>query len=152
MSTALVIAADLLVAVLLVATIASSVRLSRRISGMKSDEAAMRSTIAELVSATETAERAVGGLRSSLSECDRNLVEKLGTAERYNKDLDRAVAAGESVLGRIEGIVEAMRRGVASPSGRAEPAAGPGSDALKTVIASAQAVAERSARWGRNAA
>ncbi len=152
MSTAVVIAADLLVAVLLVATIASSVRLSRRISGMKADEAAMRSTIADLVSATETAERAVGGLRSSLSECDRSLVERIGVAERYNKDLDRAVAAGESVLGRIEGVVDAMRRGIGSHPGKADAPVPAGSDALRTVIANAQAVAERSARWGGSAA
>ena len=55
MSTALVIVADVLVAILLVATIMSSVRLSRRIAGMKADEPAMRATIAELVAATENA-------------------------------------------------------------------------------------------------
>ena len=75
-------AADILVAILLVATIASSVRLSRRISRLKADEAALRTTIGDLVVASATAERAIAGLRATLDECDRTLAERLGTAER----------------------------------------------------------------------
>jgi uncharacterized membrane protein len=55
MSGGLAIAVDLLVAVLLVATIVSSVRLSQRMSRMRADESAMRTTIADLVLATDTA-------------------------------------------------------------------------------------------------
>lgn len=80
-------AADVLVAVLLVATIASSVKLSGRINRLKADEAALRSTIGDLVVASATAERAIAGLRATLDECDRTLTERLAGAERTSTDL-----------------------------------------------------------------
>ncbi len=110
MSAAITILADLLVAVLLVATIASSVRLSRRITRLQSDESAMRRTIGELMLATETAERAIAGLRTTLGDCDRTLADRLRTAERYAADLATQVEAGESMMGRIGQIVESSRR------------------------------------------
>ncbi|MFC6047774.1 glutamyl-tRNA reductase, partial [Methylobacterium hispanicum] len=59
MSTLVTLLADGLVAVLLVATIVSSLRLSRRIAQMKADEAAFRRTIGDLMAASATAERAI---------------------------------------------------------------------------------------------
>lgn len=82
MSLLVTLVADVLVAVLLVATIVSSVRLSRRIAKLKADETALRQTIGDLVTASATAERAIIGLRATLDECDRTLAERLGTAER----------------------------------------------------------------------
>ena len=108
-------AADVLVAVLLVATIASSVKLSRRINRLKADEAALRSTIGDLVVASATAERAIAGLRATLDECDRTLAERLGTAERTTADLTAHVQAGESVITRIAAIVGQARAAAAPP-------------------------------------
>ncbi|HEX8417464.1 MAG TPA: DUF6468 domain-containing protein, partial [Methylobacterium sp.] len=87
MSLLVTLVADVLVAVLLVATIVSSVGLSRRIAKLKADEVALRQTIGDLVVASATAERAISGLRATLDECDRTLAERLGTAERYAADL-----------------------------------------------------------------
>jgi hypothetical protein len=84
MSSAINTLADCLLAVLLVATIASCVALSRRITRLKSDESAMRKTVGELMLATETAERAIAGLRTTLGDCDRTLADRLRTAERYS--------------------------------------------------------------------
>lgn len=105
MSLLVTLTADVLVAILLVATIVSCVRLSRRIARMKADEAGMRQTIGELMVASATAERAVAGLRATLDECDRTLADRLATAERYAADLSTHVAAGEAVIGRISAIV-----------------------------------------------
>ncbi|MCJ2128513.1 DUF6468 domain-containing protein [Methylobacterium sp. E-045] len=105
MSLLVTLAADVLVAVLLVASIVSSVRLSRRITRMKADEAALRQTIGDLVVASSTAERAIIGLRATLDECDRTLADRLGTAERYAADLSAHVRAGETVIARISAIV-----------------------------------------------
>lgn len=120
-------AADLLVAVLLVATIASSVKLSRRISRLKADEAALRSTIGDLVVASATAERAIAGLRATLDECDRSLAERLDTAERYAADLSAHVQAGESVITRIAAIVGQAR--TAAPPPAPAPVAAPAAPA-----------------------
>ncbi len=109
MSLLVTLAADGLVAVLLVATIVSSMKLSRRIAQLKGDETALRQTIGDLMVATATAERAIAGLRSTLDECDRTLSERLGTAERYAADIAAQVEAGEGVITRIGAIVAQMR-------------------------------------------
>lgn len=141
-------AADILVAVLLVATIASSVRLSRRISKLKADEAALRTTIGDLVVASATAERAIAGLRATLDECDRTLAERLGTAERYSADIAAHVEAGESVIARIAAIVGQARPAAAAPVAPAprpvavEAAPGNG-ERVGAALAAAQALSER---------
>ena len=157
------IAVDLLVAVLLVATIISSVGLSRRMSRMRADESAMRATIADLIVATDTAERAIAALKSMLGDSDRTLGERLRTAERYSEDLASRVHAGETVMSRISQIVDSSRR-TAEPDLAVRPPkpsndvegeikAGPrlgaeaGNEGLLTAAAAAaQAVADRAAR------
>ncbi|TNC13740.1 glutamyl-tRNA reductase [Methylobacterium terricola] len=109
MSLIVSILADLLVAVLLVACIATSVSLGRRITRLKGDETAMRQTIGDLLMATESAERAITGLRTTLAECDRTLDERLRLAERTNSDLAAQLQAGDEVLSRIGRIVAQAR-------------------------------------------
>lgn len=149
MSGVLSFAADIMVAVLLVATIVTSVRLSRRIARLKADESSMRKTIADLVAATDSAERAVTGLRTTLLECDRALADRIGVAERQAEGLARTIKAGEAVMGGIGHIVDSTRRAVLSP-GRALPepvrAEGGSGSALKHALAAAQAVADRASR------
>jgi Domain of unknown function (DUF6468) len=110
MSTTIALIAEILVAVLLVATIVTSVVLARRIERLKADETAMRQTIGELITATDTAERAISGLKLTLGDCDRTLAERLRTAERYAADLAQQVEAGQTVMTRITQIVEATRQ------------------------------------------
>jgi hypothetical protein len=150
MSAVITLLADVLVAVLLVATIVSSVGLSRRITRLKADEAAMRTTIAELMHATETAERAIAGLRTTLGDCDRTLADRLRTAERYAADLASQVEAGETVMGRIAQIVDASRQ-VAALDQPARPAAqsesaSPHRERLSAAAAAADALVERAAK------
>ncbi|MET7242439.1 DUF6468 domain-containing protein [Methylobacterium sp. EM32] len=112
MSLIVSILADLLVAVLLVACIGTSVSLGRRITRLKGDETAMRQTIGDLMVATESAERAILGLRTTLAECDRTLAERLRLAERTNADLAAQLQAGDEVLSRIGRIVSQARAAV----------------------------------------
>ena len=106
MGSILMLFAEILVAVLLVATVITSVRLSRRIAKLQADEQAMRKTILELMSATETAERAIAGLRNTLGDCEKTLADRLRTAERYSSDLAEQVEAGEQVMTRMMSIVD----------------------------------------------
>jgi len=146
MSPFVSIAADGLVAVLLAATIVTSVRLSRRITRLKADEAALRQTIGELVQASETAERAIAGLRTTLGECDRTLADRLRTAERYAADLAEQVAAGNQVMARIAQIVECSKPLAAAARPDPEPQPGAQGERLSAVAAAAQALAERAAK------
>ncbi|GJD87887.1 hypothetical protein BHAOGJBA_1393 [Methylobacterium hispanicum] len=118
MSTLVTLLADGLVAVLLVATIVSSLRLSRRIAQMKADEAAFRRTIGDLMAASATAERAIAGLRSAIDECDRTLAERLEAAGRGAAEIAAQVAAGEGVISRIGAIV-GEARGAGRPAAAA---------------------------------
>lgn len=103
------LAIELLVAILLCATIAYCVRLNRRLIRLKADEQALKATIAELVTATEIAERAIQGLKVTVRECDGTLGERLRTAERFLVDIEREVKAGQTVVDRISRITEAAR-------------------------------------------
>lgn len=119
MSFTIALVADLLVAILLIATISTCIVLSRRIERLKADEGAMRRTIGELLAATDSAERAISGLKLTLNDCDRTLAERLRTAERYAADLSAQIEAGEQVMSRIGKIVDASRL-VAPPAANSD--------------------------------
>lgn len=152
MSATITLVADLLVAILLVATISSSIVLSRRITRLKADESTMRRTTEELMRASESAERAIAGLRSTLGDCDRTLAERLRTAERYAADLAAQVEAGTNVMTRISRVVQSSRKLTAlREEGAAEPPPprpgdGPNVVSLDATAAAAQALAERAKR------
>jgi hypothetical protein len=125
---------EALVAILLMLTIAYCMMLNRRLKLLRADENALRCTIAELVTATEIAERAIAGLKVTARECDLGLGERLTRADRLCADLDRRLAAGQDVVGHLSQIAVAGRRG-----GEPNP---PVQDA-KAIAAAAQAFAER---------
>jgi hypothetical protein len=99
------------------------------------DEKALRSMIAELVGATETAERAIAGLKLTVQDSDQSLGERLRTAERLSATLDGQIEHGEKLLvgvSGMSGVAAALER-------RPEP---PLPDA-KAMVAAANAFAER---------
>jgi hypothetical protein len=145
MSFTIALVADLLVAVLLVATIGTCIVLSRRIERLKADEGAMRRTIGELLAATDSAERAISGLKLTLNECDRTLAERLRTAERYAADLAAQIEAGEQVMSRITRIVEASRL-VAPQAANTEPEPGTTTRKLSDAADLAAAITQRAVR------
>ncbi len=158
MSLFVTLFADLLVAVLLTATIITSLRLSKRIGQLKGDEAALRSTIGDLMVATHNAERAISGLRSALDECDRTLADRIQSAQTCSTTLAGGVEAGEAVLSRIAAIVTGARTAPAAPrpvEARSEPTVdapskpvsaiteGPNGERLGAAAAAALAMTER---------
>jgi hypothetical protein len=145
MSFTIALIADVLVAMLLVATIATCVVLAKRIERLKQDEGAMRRTIGELIAATDTAERAISGLKGTLHECDKTLAERLRTAERYAADLAGQIEAGEQVLARIGRIVEASRL-VAPPPANADEVMSATARKLSNAADMAAAVTQRAVR------
>jgi hypothetical protein len=101
---------DCVVAILLVLTIGYCMMLNRRLKLLKADEQSLRATISELVTATEIAERAIGGLKITVHECDMGLGERLRKAERLSIEIDRAVVSGKDLVSRLSQIVSAGRR------------------------------------------
>ena len=96
-----------LVAVLLLLTILFCARLNSRLKLLKADERAMKTTIAELVLATENAERAIAGLNATVREAEDTLATQLRDAEIFNLAISENLASGEDVLNRLRKIAHA---------------------------------------------
>jgi len=100
---------ECLVAVLLVTTIGYCVLLNRRLVRLRNDERALKGTIAELITATEMAERAIAGLKVTAAEAETSLVGRLKEVEGAKAMLQREIATGQNVLRRIVQITECAR-------------------------------------------
>lgn len=134
MSDGLGLIIESLVAILLIFTIVYCMLLNRRLKLLRADESALRATIAELVTATEIAERAIAGLKVTARECELGLGERLARAEQLTADLDRKLGIHNDASGQ------------AAPGG---PVRGGGEEAsprvqdAQAIAAAAQAFAER---------
>ncbi len=131
-----------LVAVLLVLTIGYCMVLDKRLKRLRADEADLRATISELLTATEIAERAIVGLKETASEADRALAQRLREAEFFSQEIGRELGEGEKLLNRIIRITEAARGG--APAEPAPMAVMPVAVATRT----AEAPRDRASRLG----
>jgi hypothetical protein len=98
---------EALVALLLLLTILYCVRLNSHLRRLKGDESTMKATIAELVAAVETAERAIAGLKTTVRDAEQTLGEQLRAAEAFSADMTRTTEAGAQVLERLTQIADA---------------------------------------------
>ena len=121
-----------MVAILLLLTILYCVRLSNQLRLLKADEQSLRATIAELITATEIAERAIAGLKTTMREGEQSLGQKIERAEAMTADMERDLRAGQDLLARLIRIV-----GVTSNE------KAPVAPDAKIVAAAAQAFAKR---------
>ena len=128
-----------LVAVLLLLTIGYCMLLNKRLQRLKADEHSLKATIGELITATEIAERAIGGLKHTVRDVNENLGSQLSAAAQMSQTLKNQLAEGDNVIRRLTKIAIAAR-----PSSEAKPeAAEPKVSAAKAVAAAAQAFSER---------
>ena len=137
MNHSLGIAIESLVAVLLMLTIGYCMLLNARLKRLKADEHSLKATIGELITATEIAERAIGGLKHTVRDVNENLGNQLASATRMTEHLKRQLAEADNVVRRISKIAIAAR-----PASEVEPAA-PKVSAAKAVAAAAQAFSDR---------
>jgi hypothetical protein len=121
-----------MVSVLLLLTILYCVRLNKQLRLLKADEQSLRATIAELITATEIAERAIGGLKATMREGERTLNDRLQRSEAISAEIERQLQAGEQLLGRITRIANVARPTETEPAPDAQ-----------AVAAAAQAFADR---------
>jgi hypothetical protein len=122
-----------MVSILLLLTILYCVRLNKQLRLLKADEQSLRATISELITATEIAERAIAGLKTTMRDGEQSLSERLQRAEQVNEGLEKQLDAGADLLARLIRITGAGRDVEAQP---------PAPDA-RAVAAAAQAFAER---------
>ena len=103
MSHSFGIVIESLVAVLLLLTIGYCMLLNNRLKRLKADEHSLKATIAELITATEIAERAIGGLKHTVRDVNENLGNQLTSAAQMSQQLKKQLAEGDNVLGGCRG-------------------------------------------------
>ncbi len=137
---------EALVAVLLVVTIGYCMLLNKRLLRLKADEQSLKATIGELITATEIAERAIGGLKHTVRDVNENLGEQIAAATDLSERLIRQLAEGDAVLGRLSRIAVAARTPAApapAPAPVQQAPEAPRLSAAKAAMAATQAFAER---------
>src|SRR5262245_24539810 len=137
MSHFLGIVIESLVAVLLMVTIGYCMLLNRRLQRLKADEHSLKATIAELITATEIAERAIGGLKHTVRDVNEHLGSQLTAATQMSAHLKNQLAEGDGVVRRLSKIASAAR-----PAPAPEPEA-PKMSPAKAIAAAAEAFSER---------
>jgi hypothetical protein len=127
-----------LVSILLLLTILYCIRLNEQLKRLKADGGSMQQTIAELITATDSAERAIAGLKNTVREADETLGERLKAAERYSVEMRANATAGAEVLNRLSKIAGAQLMGT-------EPEDEPGTPPpdARSIVAAATAFTER---------
>src|SRR5438046_8751663 len=113
-------AIESLVAVRLLLTIGYCMLLNARLKRLKADEHSLKATIAELITATEIAERAIGGLKHTVRDVNENLGNQLTAAAQMSQQLTKQLADGDGIVRRLSRIAIAAR-----PGRRAEPEPAP---------------------------
>jgi hypothetical protein len=146
MSHSLGILIESLVAILLMLTIGYCMLLNKRLKRLKADEHSLKATIAELITATEIAERAIGGLKHTVRDVNENLGNRLAAATEMTEQLKKQLGECDHVVRRLSRITSAARP--STPAAAPEPAAAPPPAAAtvsnaKVVAAAAQAFSER---------
>jgi chromosome segregation ATPase len=134
MSHSLGIAIESLVAILLMLTIGYCMLLNTRLKRLKADEHSLKATIGELITATEIAERAIGGLKHTVRDVNENLGNQLNAATEMSEQLKKQLAEADNVVRRLSKIAIAARPPEPAP---------PQISAAKAVAAAAQAFSDR---------
>src|SRR6267378_518890 len=94
MSHSFGIVIESLVAALLLLTIGYCMLLNSRLKRLKADEHSLKATIGELITATEIAERAIGGLKHTVRDVNENLGNQLTSAAQLSQQLKNQIAEG----------------------------------------------------------
>jgi Domain of unknown function (DUF6468) len=149
MSHSLGIVIESLVAVLLMLTIGYCMLLNSRLKRLKADEHSLKATIGELITATEIAERAIGGLKQTVRDVNENLGSQLDAASEMESQLRKQLGECDHVVRRLSKITSAARPSQQSemqPQPVAAPVAPPAPPRIspaQAVAAAAQAFSER---------
>jgi chromosome segregation ATPase len=143
MSHSLGLIIESLVAILLMLTIGYCMLLNARLKRLKADEHSLKATIAELITATEIAERAIGGLKHTVRDVNENLGSQLNAATEMSAQLKKQLGECDNVVRRLSRITSAARPAQAEPAPEPVAVAPPTISNAKAVAAAAQAFSDR---------
>jgi hypothetical protein len=128
---------DVLIAVLLVVTVAYCWRLNQRLSTLRQGREELAALVNQLTQATMRAEGSIGALKIAAKEATGGLEENIGTARALRDELALITETGNNLANRLETRLTGVGRGRAEPSvdldalreERARPARTPRRDA-----------------------
>ena len=93
---------DIVIAILLVTTIAWCVVLNRRLGGLRKNQSELATLIAELNLATSRAENGISVLKTNAEEAGATLRSSIDQAERLNDDLAYLSERGSRLVERLD--------------------------------------------------
>lgn len=110
---------DLLLVVLLAATLFHAVRLERALGALKRDRAALEALVGTFNASTRAAESGIERLRVATDGAGRQIQRQIETATTLKEDLTFMVQRGEGLADRLDDLVRAARPAVTAgePSG-----------------------------------
>ncbi len=97
-------AVELLVAVLLVITIGYCIMLNKKLNSLHGDREALKQMVADLVKASNMANSAIKGLKTSAIEADNILSARLSEADKFSVELANHISSANGVLEKITRI------------------------------------------------
>lgn len=116
------VALDILVAGLLVATIAYAVVLNRRLGQLRGGSAKMEQLINDFYQATTRAESGVTALKEVAERSDSEITEQLGALTKIRDELDFLVARADTQIVRLDDLIREGR----GPAAKVSPGAASG--------------------------
>jgi len=100
---------DGLIALLLIASIAYTVRLTIYLRNFKKSRTELETIVRQLSMHIDTADRAVQTLHNTVDECSEDLDRKMHRASRMFDELDLIVQSGDSLANRLEEVATRNR-------------------------------------------
>ena len=107
---------DLIIAVLLVATIGYAITLNSRLTSLRRNRDQMAKIIASFNEATVRAESSIPKLRKAADEAGHGLQERVEKAQQLRDDLAFMIERADTMANRLENVVRSARSEVRTPA------------------------------------
>jgi ABC-type transporter Mla subunit MlaD len=101
---------DAVIAVLLLATIAYTIRLTTYLANFKKSRKELETIVKELSTHIDKADKAVQTLHDTVDDCSADLERRMNQATNMFDELDIIVQTGDSLANRLETIATRSRR------------------------------------------
>ncbi len=111
---------ELLVATLLVVTIAYCVLVNRKLVQLRSDQSELKVIVRELHAATGQAEQAIAGLRQGAQNADRSLGQQIDRVRELDEQLSTNMGKGEALLVKLSALSHGQHVQRAEPTSSAK--------------------------------
>ena len=110
---------DLIIAVLLVATIGYAITLNSRLTALRRNRDQMSKIIASFNEATVRAESSIPKLRKAADEAGHGLQERVEKAQQLRDDLAFMIERADTMANRLENVVRSARSEARTPAAAA---------------------------------